>query len=435
MSELRALVRLAVPLAAQQVGVQLMGAVDAAILGRWSDAALAGAGIGNNLWFGITALGLGVVMGLDTVIPQALGAGRRGDARRALDGGLRLALVVGLAATVVMLASPLVLVAAGVEPSVIDEARPYVYARALGIVPFLAVIALRSYLAALHATRPLLVAVIAGNVINAALDVALVFGVPALGVPALGVIGAGAATTIVQLGTVVVYAIAVRRRDASDAVPRARATRADLSTIARYGLPVGGQLAAEVGIFGVATVLAGRLGKTPSAAHSIALNIASFTFSFCVGIASATSVRVGLAIGGGDRRLARKRSALGIALGLAVMACFASAFVAAPAAIASAYTSDAVVIAATVPLLQIAALFQLSDGTQAIAAGALRGLGDTRATLVANLVGHYAVGLPVVIALGFGAELGAPGMWWGLSAGLTATAIVLVVRLARSTRA
>jgi MATE family multidrug resistance protein len=105
----------------------------------------------------------------------------------------------------------------------------------------------------------------------------------------------------------------------------------------------------------------------------------------------------------------------------------------APRALASAFTDEPAVIAATLPLLQIAALFQLSDGTQAIGAGALRGRGDTRATLWGNLLGHYVVGLPIVIGLGFGAHLGAPGLWWGLSVGLTATALFLVARFLRST--
>ena len=207
-----------------------------------------------------------------------------------------------------------------------------------------------------------------------------------------------------------------------------------LLEIARYGGPVGGQLFAEVGIFGVATVIAAHLGKVPSAAHSIALNLASFTFALAVGIGSATSVRVGHAIGAGNLALARKRGLYGIGMGLSAMAGFAIVFVAAPGAIASLFTDDPGVIVATVPLLQIAALFQLSDGAQAIGAGALRGLGETRATLVGNLVGHYGIGLPLALTLTFSTGLGAPGLWWGLSAGLTATAIYLVIRFLVATR-
>ena len=433
MSELPPLVRLAIPLAMQQVGFQLMGVVDAAMLGRYSDAALAGAGVGNNLLFGIVSIGLGIIMGMDTVVPQALGAGRIDDARRAVGAGVRLAVLVGLVATLVVFATPIILDLADVQPEVIAEARPYLYLRAVGVVPFLITVALRSYLAANGRTRPMIVAVTAGNLANALLDVLLIFGVSAIGLPALGVLGAALATTIVQLLILTVYALGVVALDSEVKEPRPPSTVADLVAIARYGGPVGGQIFAEVGIFGVATVIAAHLGKIPAAAHAIALNISSLTFSFAVGVASATSVRVGLAVGAGDLATARRRGLLGVKLGLGVMACFAAAFVLTPAAIASAFTDRAEVIAATVPLLQIAAVFQLSDGTQAVGAGALRGLGRTGATLWGNLVGHYVVGLPIILALGFTAGLGIAGVWWGLSAGLAVTALYLVWTFLRST--
>jgi len=424
-TERKELLKLAAPLAAQQVGFTLMGTVDALMLGRYSDAALAGAGVGNNLLFGITSIAMGIVMGMDTVVPQAVGAGRLDDARRAVGAGVRLSVLVGLAATLVTLLSPLLLVVADVTPDVLEQARPYVYLRALGIVPFVLTIALRSYLTAHGHTRPLIVAMIAGNVVNAALDVVLIYGL------GLGVLGAGLATFVVQLLTLAVYAVAVRALDGGR--PRPASTAADIAVIARYGWPVAGHLFAEIGIFGLATVLAAHLGKTPAAAHSIALNLASFTFSFALGIASATGVRVGHAVGAGDLPLARHRGLQGLRVGLVVMACFAATFLLVPGLVAAAFTGSREVIAATIPLLQIAALFQLSDGTQAIGAGMLRGLGDTRATFVGNLIGHYAVGLPIMLGLGFGAAMGAPGLWWGLSAGLTVTGAFLVVRFLRST--
>lgn len=426
MSERRDLLRLAAPLAAQQVGFQLMGTVDALMLGRWSDAALAGAGVGNNLLFGITSIAMGLVMGIDSVVPQAIGAGRLPDARRSVGAGMRLGLLVGLAATLVVMLTPGLLELAHVEPAVIAEARPYTYLRALGVVPFVLTIPLRSYLAARGHTRPLLVAVVAGNLVNAALDLLLIYGA------GLGVLGAATATLFVQLVTLAVYGISIRSLDHGE--PRPASTRADVVEIARYGWPVGGQLFAEVGIFGVATVLAASMGEVPAAAHSIALNLASFTFSFALGVASATTVRVGHAVGAGDLALARHRGLYGLQVGLTVMACFAATFLLVPAVVARAFTDSTAVVVATVPLLQIAALFQLSDGTQAIGAGALRGLGDTRATLWGNLLGHYAIGLPLMLALGFGAALGAPGLWWGLSAGLTVTGAFLFVRFLRSTR-
>ena len=429
-SELSAQVRLAIPLAAQQIGFQLMGMVDAAMLGRYDDVALAAAGVGNNLLFVSSSLGWGVVMGLDTVLPQAIGGGRHDDARRALGGGLRLAILTGLACTLVVLATPLILGLAGVPADVANDARVYVDLRAFGMVPFLVSIALRSYLAARNVTRPLIIAMIAGNVANALLDIVLIYG--AGPIPALGIAGAAIATVSVQLALVAIYFAGVRAIDGN--APRPASTRRDLAEIMHYGIPISGQMFAEIGIFGVSTVLAARLGKIPAGAHSVALNLASFTFSVAVGIGSATSVRVGHAIGAGDRALARRRGILGLKIGIAITSCFAAVFVVVPGALAALFTDQPAVIAATIPLLQIAALFQLSDGAQAIAAGALRGIGDTRATFIGNVVGHYGIGLAISLALAFGAGMGAPGLWWGLSAGLSVTATYLVLRFRAQTQ-
>ena len=427
-SELRQQLGLAIPLAAQQLGFQLMGTVDAVLLGHHSKTALAAAGLGNNLLFALTSIGMGIVMGLDTVVPQAVGGGRRDDARRLLDAGLRLAVVVGLVASLLVLAAPLVLLVTNVPPDVIDETWRYVLVRSIGVVPFLLSIALRSYLAAHNVTRPLIIAVVVGNIANAAISATLVFGLGPF--PALGVIGAAIGTVIVNVAIVVIYFAAVRAIDDS---PRPAGTRDDVRAIVRYGGPVGGQLFAEVGIFGVSTVLAAHLGTVSAASHSVALNLGSFTFAVAVGIGASTSVRVGHAIGAGDRALARARGGHGMLIGLCTMGAFALLFVALPRPIASIFTDERDVIEATIPLLYIAAVFQLSDGAQAVAAGALRGLGDTRSTLIGNLVGHYGVGLAISLALAFGAGLGTPGLWWGLSAGLTATAIYLIVKFRAGT--
>lgn len=430
-SELAQQIQLALPLAAQQLGFQLMGTVDALMLGRYDEGALAAAGVGNNLLFAITSIGMGIVLGLDTVIPQAIGAKRPDDARRYLAGGLRLAILVGLLGTLAILASPLVLHLTDIEDEVRRDAELYIYLRSIGVVPFLLSIALRGYLAARMVTRPLVVAVVAANVVNVGLNYALIFGVDALGIPSLGVIGAGIATLAAQLVIVGTYFVSLRTLREG---PLPTSTRADLAHILHFGLPVGGQLFAEVAIFGVATVMAADLGTHAAAAHAIALNLSSFTFSLTVGIGTATSVRVGHAVGAGDLALARRRGLLGLGIGLAVMTAFALVFVAVPGPIAHAFSDEPDVAVLTISLLQVAAVFQLSDGAQAIAAGALRGLGHTRVTLVGNLIGHYGVGLAVSLALGFGAGLGVVGLWWGLSAGLTATAFILVVRFAMATR-
>lgn len=429
-SEGKAQLRLAVPLAAQQLGLVLMGLVDTAILGRYHPDALAGAGIGNSLFFAVSCLGLGVVLGLDPLLSQALGAGERWRTRHILDGGLAVAIRLGALLALVILATPYALTLAGVEPAVADEARVYVFARALGVVPFLVQVSYRAWLQAHGVTRPLLVAVVVGNLINAGLDLALVFGVPALGVPAMGALGAALATTLVTLATAAYFGLVVRTVAREQPAPPAGTVLGPppVRALLAVGAPIGLQLAAEVGAFALASVLAGRLGKVPAAAHQVAIQLASTSFAVAMGVGATAAIRVGLAVGAGDHRAARRAGLTSLGLGAAVMSSSALLFVLAPGPLARLFGTDPEVLTAAAALVQIAAVFQLSDGAQAIAAGALRGAGDTRAAFVANLVGHYLLGVPIAIGLGFGAGLGAPGLWWGLSAGLTATAIGLCAR-------
>jgi multidrug resistance protein, MATE family len=446
-SEFLAQSRLAAPLAAQQVGLQLMGAVDTAMLGHFSSTALAGAGVGNGLVFAITCVGMGIVLGLDSVVPRAIGSGDLNAADRYYRAGLRLALVVGIPATLLVLASRWLLPWLGTDPEVAAAARAYIGGRALGVVPFLLSVAMRSMLAANGITRPLLIAMIGGNLINLVCDGLLIYGddallrvgLPAVGIPALGVLGAALATTGVQVGTCLVYALSVRRLRTGRGQTRPHRPLRDgeLATLAHHGIPIGLQMFAEVGVFATSGVLAAQFGTAAAAAHSVAITLASFTFSAAVGIGSATAVRVGLAIGAGGRgalAVARTRGLVGISLGLAVMAAGALGFLVFPSQLAGWFTDRRDVLLIATPLLWVAALFQLSDGAQAVAAGALRGAGDTRSTLWANLIGHYIIGLPVSLLLGFGAGLGALGLWWGLSVGLTVTAVILVAKFLRSTR-
>lgn len=425
-SELRQQLELAIPLAAQQLGLMLMGLVDTAILGRYSRDALGGGGVANALVFGISCVGMGIVMGLDALIPQALGARRPGEARWLLHDGLKVAIGVGVPLSILVAASPLLLPIAGVTPKVAHQAELYVWTRSFGVALFLVQVTLRAFLQAHHVTRPLIVAVVIGNVLNAVFDVILIFGWPALGVPEMGVVGAALATILVQFATVAVYAAATR--GILRETERVARTTSSVRRIIRLGLPVGLQLGAEVGAFALAGVLAARMGELPVAGHQVAINLASLTFSIALGIGAAAAVRVGHAIGAGDHRLARARGNTGLATGTVVMSIGALVFLAIPAELAWLFTDDAEVVAAAVPMLRVAAVFQLSDGAQAIAAGALRGAGDTHAAFVANAIGHYAVGLPISLVAGFTLGMGATGLWWGLSAGLTATAIGLVLR-------
>jgi MATE family multidrug resistance protein len=429
----RAHTALAVPLAAQQVGLQMMGAVDVAMLGHYSADALAGAGVANSLVFTITCVGMGVMMGLDSIAPKAIGEGDTMTAHRGLFGATRLALWVGLGCMLAVIASPHLLSLTNVDAGVAREARVFVYARAIGVVPFLLSVALRCYLAAFSRTRALLIATVAGNLVNLGLDYLLIYGIDAIGLPPLGVLGAAIATSSVQIVTLLVY-IGAARKLLATAKDRVLATTADVRAVAAYGIPIGLQMLAEVGVFALAGVLAANISGVAAGAHNVAITLASFSFSAAVGIGAATSTQVGYAFGARNMPGMRRAGGIGLTLGGALMATCALIFVITPEPLIALFTNDAAVRSATIPLLRIAAIFQLSDGAQAIAGGALRGMGDTRATFVANVIGHYGVGLGVALTLAFGFDLGVAGLWWGLSAGLTVTALVLCRRFFHMTR-
>jgi MATE family multidrug resistance protein len=220
---------------------------------------------------------------------------------------------------------------------------------------------------------------------------------------------------------------------APDAPDRA-ARRPDAGEIvhaARVGTPIGLHMAAEVGLFALVGLLAGRFGAEQLAAHQVALVLASFSFTAALGVGNAGSVRVGLAVGARHAEATRLAGLIAFASAALLMAGFALIYAVFPRRLGLLLTDHPAVLAAAIPLIGIAAVFQISDGVQAVGAGVLRGAGDTRFAFYANVAGHYAVGLPVATLLAFRFGFGLIGLWWGLCAGLTAVALALFVRFWR----
>ena len=415
------------------MGQELMALVDSAMVGHFSKVALAGFGVANILLFALSRFGAGVIMGLDTLAPQALGTGDAAKARGLYRSALTLAVRLGIPLTLAGAFMPLLLGLVGVQSEVATEAKIYLFGRLPSLLPYLIFTANASYLQALGRTRPIVAAVFIGSLVNFLADGVLVFGdaalvwagLPAMGIPAMGGLGASLSTCLVTIVMTIYLGWSIHKHHVDNA-PTTNAS--DVAKLWRLGLPVGLQLLAEVGIFAIVGVTAGRLGTVPGAAHQVALTIASITFSIALGMGAATTVRVGHAVGAGEPLLARRAGVLGVVWGAGLMCIAGSAFLLIPETLAQLFTRDAEVIAAAVPLLGVAALFQLSDSIQAIVAGALRGAGDTRAAFIGNLIGHYGIGVWVALGLGLVAGMGATGLWWGLSAGLTATAIGLTAR-------
>ena len=406
------------------------------MVGRLGPASLGAVGIGNSIFFFATIVGIGCLFGMDPLTSQALGAGEHGRARRVLQDGLRLAIWLSVPLILAVVLAPLVVAQAGVDPRTTLEVERYLLGRAPNTLPHLVFTAQRSYLQAHQRTRPIVVATVLANVVNFVGNALFIYGDDALvriglgriGLPALGILGSGLSSTLASALSVVVLGLAIRRLDTPEIHAAAARTPSLSGAILRLGVPLGLQLAAEVGLFSVASVLAGKISVHAAAAHNVAVSLASCTFTVTVAIGAATSVRVGHFVGREDTPGARRAGLTGLFASAAFMSLGALAFLCAPVPLARIITDDLTVVQAAIPLLAIAAVFQLSDGTQAVAAGALRGAGDTRASLVANLIGHWLIGLPVAVVLGFSAHMGAPGLWWGLSAGLTVVAITLTAR-------
>lgn len=432
------LAKLALPIAIAQVGVSLMGFVDTLVVARAGTSSLAAVGLANGLFFFITSLGMGMMMGLDPLMSQAFGAHNRTRARALVWQGMWLALGAGVVLWGVLALMPGALEIFGVAREEMPQVRDFVLWRAPGVPLVLAFFAQRTYLQATGNTRPLIVATVAANFLNFAGDVLFVFGGAGLPeyfgvlrlVPAMGVKGAALSSTLcsglmnVILG-LAIYSVSVEGK------PQRRAVLADILQAARVGLPIGLHMLAEVGVFALAGVLAAKLGPESIGAHQIALSYGSLSFTVAVGIGSAGSVRVGWAVGANNTPQARRSGMLAFAAAVAFMSVSALVFAIFPLPLAKLAGAQADVVPLVVPLLIVSAFFQLSDGVQAVGAGVLRGAGETRFTFLANMVGHYGVGLPLALVLGFGMKLGVVGIWWGLCAGLTAVALALLWRFHR----
>lgn len=431
-SELETIARLALPIALAQFGLTLLGLVDVAVLGHVSAAQLGGASIGRSIGFAGLGLGLGAAAALEPLAAQAVGANEPHVAWRSYVSTMIACLLIWVPCSALSIGSTWLLAPIGVDPELVAPCRAFLVAQTPGLLLFALFLASKTFLQAHKRTAPALVAAIAANVVNVVACNALVrgelplgrFGRIPLGIPSLGAFGAGLASTlssVVLVGVVLFVIVPMRPRE--EVAPSAHVS---VAKVLRLGTPIGFQLLAEIGVFSVVAVLAGRLGKVAVSAHHIAIGLASFTFMGVLGISGATAVRVGHAVGEG--RSPRRPGLLGIGMGIAFMACSSAVFLFAPRPLVALFTDDPAITDLGVKLLGIAAAFQLFDGIQGVAAGALRGAGDVRFAFAANVAAHWLVGFPLALLLGFRLGLGAFGLWWGLLGGLVVVALLLLWR-------
>jgi MATE family multidrug resistance protein len=427
--ELRPMLRLAAPLALAELGWMAMGFVDIVMAGRLGPAAIGAGSLGNMLFFPIAICGTGLLLGLDTLVSQAFGAEELHDCRRSLVNGLWMALFLSPVVAAALYGTLAIVRASGANPAVLALLGPYLKALIWGILPLLGFSAFRRYLQSMNIARPVTFAVVSANVVNFFGNWLLMFG--HWGLPKMGLEGSGWSTTISRLyiAAVLLIAVVLHERASGNLLfhVERKPDLARIRSLVALGLPSALQILIEGAVFGVVTVMAATLDEMSLAAHSVAVNVVSTTYMVPLGISSAAAVRVGQAVGRKDPRGAAVAGSTALLLGGIFMGSAGLALALIPRLILRLYTAEAGLIATGVVLLRLAALFQLFDGFQVVATGALRGVGDTRSPMLAHLLGYWAIGMPVSYFLCFRQGWGAAGIWVGLSAALILIGASLVV--------
>ncbi|MDE2375627.1 MAG: MATE family efflux transporter [Bradyrhizobium sp.] len=423
-----------------QLGQIAMMTTDLALIGRLGEDSVAAAALAHTVYFISFTFGLGLVAAVSPLAAQAFGAGDARRLRRSLRVGLWVALLISLP----MMASPLygeqILLALGQAQRSAALAQHYLFGLAWGIAPALGFVALRGLMGAVNRPQPALWITFAAIPANALLVYVLIHGL--FGLPELGLLGAGLATTLVNFATfVAALGIVALRKPFADYQPLARLWRIDwplMRELVGIGAPISFSLLMEYGLFSSAALLMGLIGTTALAAHQVALQVTAVLFMVPLGIGMAATVRVGHAFGRNEPAAVRRAGLVAALLGIGMVSALTLAVVLGRHALGRAFFGSGEPAEATVELtatlLLVGATFFVADGLQTIMGGALRGLNDTRMTLLFAAIGYWIVGFPSAWWLAFDAQLGAVGVWIGLALGTFVYAGLLILRFLRLAR-
>ena len=432
--ELSAIMRLAGPLIASQLAHMLMVLTDTLMMARLSPEALAGGSLGAASYSFVSIFCLGVIASVGTLVSIRQGAGDIEGATRLTQAGVWLAWGLALGAALILWNIKPVLLLFGQTPSNVEMAGQFLLLLPFALPGYMTFMALRGFTSAMGRPVPVMVISVIGTVANFLLNYALITGM--FGLPKLGLMGIGLVTAIVATGMALGLAWHIHRHPAYDAYPlRKGLSRLNvpyLRELWRLGLPIGGTYAVEVGLFAFAALCMGTMGSTQLAAHQIALQIVSAAFMVPAGMSYAITMRIGQHYGGGDLLRARLAGRVGIGFGAATMLCFSVVFWFWPKELVGLlldYDNLAFrpVFELAMSLLAVAAWFELFDGAQTIAMGAIRGLKDARTTFLVGLFCYWAIGAPLAWLLAFTFDWGPAGVWWGLALGLACAAISLTL--------
>lgn len=428
--ELRALIALAIPVVLSELGWMAQGVVDTIMVGSLGPAAIGAVALGNAVYYIPSFCGLGLLLGLDTLVSQAYGREDHDACHRWLAQGVYLCILLSVPIMLVTALLSLGFARCGITPEVAAPAAGYLRWMNWGTLPLLLYGCTRRYLQSVGEVRVVMFTFLSANLINWLGNWALIYG--HMGLPALGVNGSALSTTLSRLYMAVAllgFAWRYERRRGHPLFARwAGPSLMALRNLLCLGLPAAGQILMEVGAWNMITLAAGWLTPVELATHQIVFNYTCLTYMVPLGVSSAAAVSVGQAIGAKDGARARRAGWLALALGVGFMVLAALSFLLFPAPLVKLYTHDPGVLHAGEKLLLLAAAFQIFDGTQTVLTGALRGLGDTRFPMLANFIGYWPLGLPVGIGLCFWGGWGVFGLWSGLTVALILVALSLLRR-------
>jgi multidrug resistance protein, MATE family len=435
--EFAANLRLAVPIAIGFLAQMAMIFVDNIMVGRLGADYLAAGGLGANLYFTPIVLGMGVLGGIGAVTAHFHGAGD--EAKVAISGrqGLRLAVALTLPLYGVLLAIILLLPQLGYDPSTVSMARGLLLWGLIGVPAALAFMALRYFVIALAKPRVVTVVTILSIGATAFFNYVFIyghFGAPAMGVPGVGLSGAIVGwLQLFAVGGYVTFSKGFRHYRILHDLGRADPI---LWEIVHVGWPIAGSYMFENGLFLITTILMGFFGAAALAAHTVVIGLCSFTFMVPYAISQAGTTRVGHAVGAGNAPAARWSGYVALHMGAVWMTFTAALFLILPRHLVALYIDigdpqNQSTLAIALAILPMAALFQVFDGTQAVAGGVLRGYKDTRIPMLISFLGYWLIGITAGSVLGFALKFGPVGLWFGLALGLAVTAIALTLRYHR----
>ncbi|NWF50819.1 MAG: MATE family efflux transporter [Ignavibacteriaceae bacterium] len=423
-------IKLAVPVIIGQLGFIMMGVVDIIMVGGIGHIPLAAASIGNSLTIIVLIVGIGISMAVTPLVAISVGANKYEECGVYFRQSSKINMTIAVIIVAIIYFGALLIRTFDQPEEVIEQAITFTRILGFSAIPILLFQTFKQFIEGFSIMRPAMIIAILANLINLLFNWILIYG--KLGFPEFGLSGSALATFISRLFMAVVIIIYVLKsnyfKEFDLSIKLKDFDLPVIKRILRIGLPSGIQYFFEVGAFSFAVIMIGWIGSEAQAAHQIAINLASVSFMAALGVSLAGSIRVGNAVGRKNIVETRKAGFTAIGLGASVMFFAGVIFITLNDLLPGLYISDPNVISIASKLLIIAALFQLSDGTQAVGIGVLRGLTDVKAPTIITFVAYWIIGLPCGYLLGFIFNLGVEGIWIGLLIGLTCSAVLLTLR-------